>query len=91
MFTPGSKLWIKWFIQKAIDTTKEDVNASCVYLDASDIWERSGDAPFTDTLVYSAIELVLYRNELYRTAKVFHSLWEDERTNRPRLFFEQEK
>ena len=79
---------LKKLLNKAAELSGEDFVASCVYLDASDIWERCGDAPFADTLIYSAFELSLYRDGYYLTAAHFHALWLEEQAVRPRLFFE---
>lgn len=79
---------LRRLLDEAVRLSKEDVKPCCVYLDASDIWERCGDAPFADTLVYSAFELSLYRDGYHLTAKHFHALWLEEQVVRPRLFFE---
>ena len=64
------------------------VNAVINYilLDASDIYQRCGDAPYSDTLVYSAIELCLYRAGYLSTPECFLKLTIEED---PRMFEEE--
>lgn len=79
---------LRKLLNEAIELSGESVVADCVYLDASDIWERCSDAPFPDTLIYSAFELSLYRDGFNLTAMHFRALWLEEQAVRPRLFFE---
>lgn len=88
MLQEKDKRLLKKLLDEAIRLSKEDVVPSCVYLDASDIWERCSDAPFPDTLIYSAFELSLYRDGFNLTAMHFRALWLEEQATRPRLFFE---
>ena len=61
-------------------------------LDASDVYWRIGNSPYSARLVHYCIELALYREGYHETAKRFNVICYDERLSAGhKKFFEEEK
>ena len=73
------------------DVKSYNVKSTIEYLllDASDMYERMGDPPYGDFLVYSCIELALYREGYAQTARQFCEFWSEEYSERPKEFREE--
>lgn len=82
------KLLYQSFVKSGEYICPDKVNSVIGYilLDASDIYQRCGDGPYSDTLIYSAIELCLYRTGYLSTPECFLKLTTKED---PRVFEEE--
>lgn len=79
----------QWFLHDLLykaflsqeEVSFENIGAAMNYilLDASDIYQRIMDDNYPDTLIYSAIELCLYREKFFRTAEAFRKNAEEKK------------
>lgn len=89
MLREEEKMFLEKLIEKAALDSRENPARGYILLDASDTYERVSNGPYEDVLIYSCIELELYRDGYPKTAKNFCSLWQEEHQLRPRRFFDE--
>lgn len=82
MLKQSDILFLKSLLRSSFEKSEEIMSGNktiessigYVLLDASDIYVRCSDGPFVDALIYSCIELCLYRWGYYKTAECFLEL-----------------
>lgn len=81
---------LRVLVKKAFDVSgeceKNRIKSATEYilLNASDIYQRIDE--YNDFLIYSSIELELYRDGFCATARCFNEIWLEEYSKNPKQF-----
>lgn len=86
MFKTEDRYFLKRLLSKSLSSSKKKIEVEEIVVEVERFFEREDEYHYEDVVVYSAVELALYRKGYAKEAKKFNKTWEEYRNVLPKQF-----